>query len=130
MHSGDPPTGITRRTWMLGSIAIAGGIVFGYYRYHQPGTNPLQRRPHLDSGGQRDGITSITPYLIINTTGVTIIAPRAEMGHGVQATLAAFVAEESVVALTSPEIVGTGSTVNAVCACIALQAITIPLRSD
>ena len=79
---------------MLGSIAIAGGIVFGYYRYHQPGTNPLQRRPHLDSGGQRDGITSITPYLIINTTGVTIIAPRAEMGQGVQATLAAFVAEE------------------------------------
>ena len=94
MRTGDPPTGITRRTWLLGSIAIAGGIAFGYYRYRKPDANPLKRRPDLDGDGQRDDVIGITPYLIINAVGVTIIAPRAEMGQGVQATLAAFVAEE------------------------------------
>jgi isoquinoline 1-oxidoreductase beta subunit len=41
---------------------------------------------------------SPNPYLIIDQSGVTIIAPRAEMGQGVHTTLAAMVAEELDVA--------------------------------
>ena len=98
MRTGDPPTGITRRTLILGSIALGGGIAFGYYQYRRPDANPLRRRPDLDGDGARDDILSITPYLIIDAEGITVIAPRAEMGQGVQATLAAFVAEELDVA--------------------------------
>ena len=37
---------------------------------------------------------ALTPYVMIDASGVTIIAPRAEMGQGVHTTLAALVAEE------------------------------------
>lgn len=36
----------------------------------------------------------MTPYVMIDGSGVTIITPRAEMGQGVHTTLAALVAEE------------------------------------
>ncbi len=78
---------ITRRTFLFGSVAIAGGIGFGYYKYKQPIDNPLE----LDLS---DGDAAITPYVIIDQNGISIIAPRAEMGQGVQTTLAAMVAEE------------------------------------
>ena len=37
---------------------------------------------------------SVTPYVVIDATGITIITPRAEMGQGIHTTLAALVAEE------------------------------------
>ena len=37
---------------------------------------------------------AVTPYVIIDNSGITIITPRAEMGQGIQSTLAALVAEE------------------------------------
>ncbi len=36
----------------------------------------------------------LTPYVLIDQTGVTIVTPRAEMGQGTHTTLAALVAEE------------------------------------
>lgn len=83
---------ITRRTLLLGSAAIAGGVVFGYWRYKTPYKNPL-----LES--LSDGEAALTPYVRIDQAGITIIAPRAEMGQGVHTTLAALVAEELDVAL-------------------------------
>ncbi|MDA0705369.1 MAG: molybdopterin-dependent oxidoreductase [Proteobacteria bacterium] len=83
---------ITRRTLLVGSAAIAGGVVFGYWRYKTPYENPL-----LESLG--DGEAALTPYVRIDQAGITIIAPRAEMGQGVHTTLAALVAEELDVAL-------------------------------
>lgn len=77
----------TRRTMLVGSAAIAGGVVFGYWRYRTPYENPL-----LASLG--DGEVALTPYVRIDQSGITIIAPRAEMGQGVHTTLAAMVAEE------------------------------------
>lgn len=76
---------ITRRTFLLGSAAIAGGVVFGYYKYQQPLTNPLTAN---------DDEAVLTPYIKLDKNGVTIIAPRAEMGQGVSTTLAVLVAEE------------------------------------
>ncbi|MFN7224679.1 MAG: molybdopterin cofactor-binding domain-containing protein [Paracoccaceae bacterium] len=75
---------IARRTFLIGSAAIAGGVAFGVYAYRKPYANPI-------AGA---GIGAITPYVLIDPDGVTIITPRAEMGQGIQSTLAALVAEE------------------------------------
>lgn len=75
---------ITRRTLLVGSLAIAGGAAFGIWKIRQPVENPL------DPGA---GAT-LNPYVLIDAEGVTVIAPRAEMGQGVETTLAALVAEE------------------------------------
>jgi len=78
---------ITRRTFLFGSVAIAGGLGFGYYKYKQAIDNPLET-------DLADGDAALTPYVLIDQNGISIIAPRAEMGQGVQTTLAAMVAEE------------------------------------
>jgi isoquinoline 1-oxidoreductase subunit beta len=78
---------IARRGFLFGSIAIAGGVAFGWWKYSTPYGNPLlDERP--------EGSHALTPYVLIDAQGVTIIAPRAEMGQGVHTTLAALVAEE------------------------------------
>lgn len=76
---------ITRRAFLLGSVAVAGGVAFGVYQYRTPYPNPLSSTPTA---------SVLNPYLIIDQRGVTIITPRAEMGQGVHSTLAALVAEE------------------------------------
>ena len=32
---------IARRTFLIGSVAVAGGVAFGYYKFRQPYNNPL-----------------------------------------------------------------------------------------
>ena len=83
---------ITRRTFLFGSVAIAGGIGFGYYKYKQPHDNPLEH--DLDNGS-----AALTPYVLIDSKTISIVVPRAEMGQGVHTTLAALVAEELDVSL-------------------------------
>ncbi|MEM8814609.1 MAG: molybdopterin cofactor-binding domain-containing protein [Pseudomonadota bacterium] len=85
---------ITRRVLLLGSAAVAGGVVFGYWRYKTPHDNPLLENPQA-------GEAVLTPYVRIDAAGVTIITPRAEMGQGVHTTLAAMVAEELDIGLDS-----------------------------
>lgn len=45
---------IARRSFLIGSAAVAGGVVFGTYLYKREGENPL-----LD--GLKPGETAITP---------------------------------------------------------------------
>ena len=78
---------IARRTFIVGSAAIAGGAAFGYWKYATPYPNPIK-----DSSPKDTAV--LTPYVSIDQNGVTIITPRAEMGQGVHTTLAAMVAEE------------------------------------
>ncbi|WP_377513062.1 molybdopterin cofactor-binding domain-containing protein [Octadecabacter sp. R77987] len=80
---------IARRTFLVGSVAIAGGVAFGVYLARKTPPNPLQ---------PAEGEATLNPFILINQDGVTIIAPRAEMGQGVHTTLAALVAEELDVA--------------------------------
>jgi isoquinoline 1-oxidoreductase subunit beta len=75
---------IARRTFLIGSAAIAGGVAFGWYQYRKELPNPIS--------GKGTGV--LTPYVLIDADGVTIITPRAEMGQGIHTTLAALVAEE------------------------------------
>jgi isoquinoline 1-oxidoreductase beta subunit len=73
---------IARRTFLVASVAIAGGVVFGIRTYNAHLENPLTAR--LGMGG-----AALTPYIKISADGITIITPRAEMGQGIHTTLAA-----------------------------------------
>lgn len=78
---------IARRTFLIGSVAIAGGVAFGVYAYRREPTNPLLP-------GLGPGQTALTPYVRLDQSGVTIITPRADLGQGAYSVLAALVAEE------------------------------------
>lgn len=84
---------IARRSLLIGSVAVTGGVIFGVYRYSRPWPNPL-KTAGAEGGTAATGSGVLTPYLRIDAEGVTVITPRAEMGQGVQSTLAALVAEE------------------------------------
>lgn len=75
---------IARRTFLVGSVALAGGVAFGVWKLRQPVENPLS---------PPEGV-ALNPFLIINSEGVTLVTGRAEMGQGTQTTLAAMLAEE------------------------------------
>ncbi|MEM6656659.1 MAG: molybdopterin cofactor-binding domain-containing protein [Pseudomonadota bacterium] len=76
---------ILRRTFLIGSAAIVGGVAFGAYYVHRPAPNPLK---------PGDDEVALNPFILIDANGVTLFAPRAEMGQGVQTTWAALIAEE------------------------------------
>jgi isoquinoline 1-oxidoreductase subunit beta len=80
---------IARRSFLIGSAAVAGGVAFGVWQYRRDLPNPL--RPG-------EGEVTLNPWIIIDRQGVTLIAARAEMGQGVYTTLPALVAEELDVA--------------------------------
>jgi len=84
---------IARRGFLFGSVALLGGVAFGWWRYATPHGNPLDPM-------RADGDAALTPYVLVNADGITLIAPRAEMGQGVHTTLAALVAEEMDLDLT------------------------------
>jgi isoquinoline 1-oxidoreductase subunit beta len=75
---------IARRSFLIGAAALTGGVAFGVWYLRQPMDNPL-----LAAQG-----AALNPYILINSDGITLIAPRAEMGQGIHTTLAALVAEE------------------------------------
>ncbi|MDW4500243.1 molybdopterin cofactor-binding domain-containing protein [Sulfitobacter sp. D35] len=77
----------TRRGFLIASAVVAGGVVFAIRAYLANLENPL-----IASLGP--GETALTPYIKITADEITIITPRAEMGQGIQTTLAALVAEE------------------------------------
>ena len=78
---------ITRRSFLVGSAAIAGGVAFGTYLYKRELDNPL-----LD--GLAPGAAAITPYVKVDASGVTLITPRADVGQGAYSIQAHMIAEE------------------------------------
>ncbi|SHI37904.1 isoquinoline 1-oxidoreductase, beta subunit [Palleronia salina] len=78
---------IARRSFLIGSAALAGGVAFGTYLVVRDPENPLEA-----SAGP--GEVPITPYVLLDATGVTLITPRAELGQGATSVLAALLAEE------------------------------------
>ncbi|MEX0303576.1 MAG: molybdopterin cofactor-binding domain-containing protein [Leisingera sp.] len=76
---------IARRTFLIGSAAIVGGVAFGAYYVSRPAPNPLQ---------PGEGEAALNPFVLIDQNGVTLFAPRAEMGQGVKTSWAALIAEE------------------------------------
>ena len=78
---------IARRTFLFGSVAIAGGVAFGVYKYKAPVKNPLLN-------DLADGEAGLTPYVKIDANGITLITPRADSGQGAYHVQAAMIAEE------------------------------------
>ena len=89
---------VLRRTFLIGSAAVAGGVAIGYWQVSKPYPNPLNNT-------LKDGETALTPYVIVAQDGVTIVSPRSEMGQGVRTTLAALVAEELDIDLTDVNVI-------------------------
>ena len=78
---------IARCTFLIGSVAIAGGVAFGVYKYKMPYANPL-----LDN--LAEGEAALTPYVKIDASGITLITPRADSGQGAYSVQAILIAEE------------------------------------
>ncbi len=76
---------ILRRTFLIGSAAVVGGVAFGVYQARKPAPNPFD---------PADGEAALNPFVIVDADGVTLIAPRAEMGQGVKTSWAALISEE------------------------------------
>ena len=78
---------IGRRTFLIGSAAIAGGVAFGAWRVQTPFANPLK-------DGLADGEAAITPFIKIDQDGVMLITPRADKGQGAYSIQTYLLAEE------------------------------------
>ena len=87
---------IARRSFLVGSVAIVGGVGFGLYKVRQPAANPLT---------PPEGAAAITPFVLIDAQGITLISPRAEMGQGVHTTWTALIAEELDVDLADVRVI-------------------------
>ncbi|KIC39535.1 xanthine dehydrogenase family protein molybdopterin-binding subunit [Leisingera sp. ANG-M7] len=87
---------IARRSFLIGSAAIVGGVAFGAYYVSRPAPNPLK---------PAEGEAAFNPFVMISNDKITLIAPRAEMGQGVHTTWAALIAEELDVTLDQVEVI-------------------------
>ena len=88
---------IARRSFLIGSAAVLGGVAFGVWRAKTPYANPLLKR-------LGEGEAALTPYVKIDASGVTLITPRADKGQGAYHVQAALIAEELDVTLEAVKI--------------------------
>lgn len=78
---------IARRSFLIGSVAIVGGVVFGTYMVRRPHDNPLLE-------AMAEGEAGITPWVKISKDKVTLITPHVDLGQGAFSMQAALIAEE------------------------------------
>ncbi|MFV2054180.1 xanthine dehydrogenase family protein molybdopterin-binding subunit [Aliiroseovarius sp. YM-037] len=78
---------IARRTFLIGSVAVLGGVAFGTYMVKRPHDNPL-------ANGLEEGEATFNPYVKITPEQITLIAPHTDSGQGVTSMQAALIAEE------------------------------------
>lgn len=78
---------IARRSFLIGSAAILGGVAFGTYMYRREVENPLT------AGLGPDAVT-FNPFVKIDADAVTLITPRADVGQGAYSIQAHLIAEE------------------------------------
>lgn len=96
---------VARRTFLIGSTAIAGGVAFGTYSVKRAHKNPLLA--NLDAGE-----AAFNPWVKISKDAVTLITPHADLGQGAFSMQAALIAEELDIEFGQFDIsVGTPSAV-------------------
>lgn len=105
---------LTRRGFIVASVAVGGGVAFGAWRLHLANQNPLE-----DQG-------ALNPWVVITQDQITLVAPRAEMGQGVSTTLAALLAEELDVELSDVTVIHGPSALAYYNAAIAGNAVGGP----
>lgn len=82
---------IARRTFLIGTGAVAAGLAVGTYLYKRDPANPLRN-------DLPDDAVTLNPYVRIDASGITLITPRADKGQGAYSVQAALIAEELDVA--------------------------------
>jgi isoquinoline 1-oxidoreductase beta subunit len=78
---------IARRGFLIGALALGGGVAFGVYAVRRDPANPLAADLPEDAA-------TLTPYVLIDADGVTLITPRADLGQGAYHVQAMLLAEE------------------------------------
>lgn len=78
---------IARRTFLIGSAALAGGVAFGVYKVLAPHPNPLE-------ADLPEGAATFNPWVVIDAERITLIGPHADKGQGVAHAQALLIAEE------------------------------------
>ena len=79
---------IARRTFLIGSAAIAGGVAFGAYVVARPHENPL-------ADDLPDGAATFNPWVRIDSKRITLITPHHDIGQGVVHMQSVLIAEEN-----------------------------------
>ncbi|MBT0958065.1 xanthine dehydrogenase family protein molybdopterin-binding subunit [Alphaproteobacteria bacterium KMM 3653] len=88
---------IARRSFLIGSAAVLGGVAFGTYLAVKPSENPLTE-------SLAEGEAAFNPFVKITEQGITLIAPHADSGQGVHSMQTALIAEELDIALDQAEV--------------------------
>jgi len=78
---------IARRSFLIGSTAIAGGVAFGTYSVKRAHKNPLL-------ANLEEGEATFNPWVKISKEAITLITPHADIGQGAFSMQAALIAEE------------------------------------
>lgn len=78
---------IARRTFLVGSAAIAGGAAFGVYSARRIPDNPLL-------ANLEPGEVTFNPFILMDADRVTLITPHNDTGQGVVSSQAALLADE------------------------------------
>ncbi|MEP3787055.1 molybdopterin cofactor-binding domain-containing protein [Ascidiaceihabitans sp.] len=114
---------IARRTFLIGSAAIVGGVAFGYYAYKKPVANPLLK-------GLAEGETALTAYVKIDADGITLITPRVDSGQGAYSVQAIMIAEELDVELDQIKVDPGGPSRAYYNTALAQEAAPFPSTND
>lgn len=78
---------IARRSFLIGSVALAGGVAFGTYRVAKQPSNPLET-------DLEEGQAAFNPWVKIDAQTITLITPHSDKGQGIVSLQAALIAEE------------------------------------
>ncbi|MGI3167775.1 molybdopterin cofactor-binding domain-containing protein [Pseudooceanicola sp. C21-150M6] len=78
---------IARRTFLIGSAVIAGGVAFGVYKVRTPHANPLKD----DLGA---GEAALSPWVKITGEEIVLITPHTDLGQGAYHMQSVLIAEE------------------------------------
>ena len=112
---------IARRSFLVGSAAILGGVAFGTYLVKRDPANPL-------SADASAGDAVFNPWVKISADGITLVTPHTDLGQGSASMQAMLIAEELDVELdqiTTTPGVPAGAYYNT-----ALAAEAVPFRSN
>ena len=78
---------IARRSFLIGSAALAGGVAFGVYMVRRPHENPLE-------ADLAEGEVTFNPWVLIGPDRITLITPHVDLGQGAAHMQATLLAEE------------------------------------
>jgi len=84
---------LSRRTFVLGSVAVAGGVAFGAYGRAQEARADAAAVNPLAAGLQPDSVT-FNPWVEITPEKIILIAQHADKGQGVGSIQPLMIAEE------------------------------------